>query len=143
MSERPHAFGWRHQLRARLLRARLALAAGQPETAEEIASSLVADTATLGTVRYEIQARLLAAQAVAAQVAGRARSLCDLDELAALLDRLPQVAGLEAWWLTAEVADAFDVDQWRALARRRVAELAARAGDRAETLSRAAARRLR
>ncbi|MGZ4619411.1 MAG: ATP-binding protein [Frankiaceae bacterium] len=141
-SERPHAFGWRHQLRARLLRARLALAVGQPGTAEEIASSLAADTATLGTVRYETQARLLAAQAVAAQVAGRARSVCDLDELAALLDRLPQLAGLEAWWLTGEVAEAFDVDRWRALARRRAGELATRAGERAETLQRAAMRRL-
>ena len=142
MSERPHAFGWRHQLRARLLRARLALGAGQSETAEEIASSLVVDTATLGTARYEIQARLLAAQAIAAQAGVRARSRCDLDELAALLDRLPQIAGLEAWWLTGEVADAFDIDRWRALARRRAGELAARAGERAETLRRAAARRL-
>ena len=137
LADRPHAFGWRHQLRARLLRARLALSAGNPETAEEIASSLVADTVPLGTVRYEIQARLVAAQARA-----RSASPCDLAEVAALLDKLPHVAGLEAWWLTAEVADVFGVDQWRALAGRRVAELAARAGDRAETLSRAAARRL-
>ena len=138
LADRPHAFGWRHQLRARLLRARLALSAGNPETAEEIASSLVADTVPLGTVRYEIQARLVAAQARARLGPARAT----WPRLRALLDKLPHVAGLEAWWLTAEVADAFGVDQWRALAGRRVAELAARAGDRAETLSRAAARRL-
>ena len=142
MSERPHAFGWRHQLRARLLRARLALAAGDPDAAAEIASALVADTVPLGTVRYETQARLVAAQAVAARAGDRARDVCDLDALAGQLNRLPQVAGLEAWWLTAEVAAAFGVDRWRALAGRRVAELAARAGGRAETLRRAATRRL-
>ena len=59
-----------------------------------------------------------------------------------LLGELDQVAGLESWWITADVAQAFGVDEWEQLARRRVVALQAHAGRYAASLERAAARRL-
>lgn len=85
--------------------------------------------------RYEIQARLVAAVA-RAQLLGDA----DLDQVDLLLSRLGQVAGLEAWWITAEVARTFGVSAWRDLAERRVAALVKVAGTYAPTLERCARR---
>ncbi len=130
-----HAFRWRHQLRGRLLRARLDLAAGATEHALTAAENLAADAASLGMPRYEIQARLVAAVA-RAQLLGDA----DLDQVDLLLSRLGQVAGLEAWWITAEVARTFGVSAWRDLAERRVAALVKVAGTYAPTLERCARR---
>ena len=59
-----------------------------------------------------------------------------------LLGELDEVAGLESWWITADVAKAFGVDEWEQLARRRVHTLQAHAGRYAASLDRAAARRL-
>jgi hypothetical protein len=65
-----------------------------------------------------------------------------MEEVDKLLSRLGSVAGLEAWWITAEVAQAFDVQRWTDLARDRVAELRARAGVHVDSLDSFAARRL-
>jgi hypothetical protein len=59
-----------------------------------------------------------------------------------LLGELHEVAGLESWWITADVAKAFGVDRWEELARRRVGDLQAHAGRYAASLERAATRRL-
>ena len=66
----------------------------------------------------------------------------DPEEVDALLVRLGGVAGLEAWWLTAEVAACFAVPRWSDLAARRARELVAVAGPFAESLRRAAELRL-
>jgi DNA-binding SARP family transcriptional activator len=137
LGEIEHAFRWRHRLRARLIRARLELALEDNEAACAGARSLATDAANLGASRYEIQARLVAAMA-----ARRTEGDADVDEVGQLLLRLDHVAGLEAWWITAEVARVFGVDAWDQLAARRVAALAERAGRYATALQRSAALRL-
>jgi DNA-binding SARP family transcriptional activator/tetratricopeptide (TPR) repeat protein len=132
-----HAFRWRHQLRERLLRARLELAGGEATAAFERAESLAADAASLGVTRYEVQARLVAATA-----AWRPGATADLDAIGGLLDRLDQVAGLEGWWLTAEIGRRFDVGAWQDQAAGRVAALQKRAGRYGVSLERFARQRL-
>ncbi len=132
-----HAFRWRHQLRGRLVRARLDLVLGDVEAALAGAGSLAADAASLGAARYQVQARLVAATA-----AHRLGAVLDLHEVGRLLIRLDEVAGLESWWITAEVARAFGVGEWDDLARRRVSDLRTRAGGHSAALDREAGRRL-
>ncbi|HEU5003992.1 MAG TPA: BTAD domain-containing putative transcriptional regulator [Actinomycetota bacterium] len=131
------SFSWRLRLRARLLRARLAMAAGDPHAAAEEAGGLAGDASAQGAVRYEVQAALVAA--AAARRAGRE---VDPQVAAAALQRLPRLAGLEAWRLTAEVADAFGSPGWRGLAARQAEALLARAGPHADRLRSAVAARL-
>jgi len=137
LGEVEHAFRWRHQLRGRLLRSRLDFASGENDAARADAEVLAADAAELGVPRYELQARLLAAVA-----AHRLGAATHVDEVGALLVRLDEAAGLEAWWITGEVARVFGVDAWQDLAGRRVAALAARAGRYKDVLERSATRRL-
>jgi tetratricopeptide (TPR) repeat protein len=132
-----HAFRWRHQLRGQLLRARLNLAEGNAERAQTSSLSLGAEATTLGAARYEVQALLVAA--CAAHELGH---IPDVAGVRRLLDRLDEVAGLEGWWITAQVARRFDNPVWGDLARRRVTKLMERAGDYAGTLTAAAAREL-
>jgi hypothetical protein len=63
-------------------------------------------------------------------------------EVDRLLGELDEVAGLESWWITADVAQAFGVHRWEQLARHRVGALHRHAGRYAASLDRAAARRL-
>ncbi|HEX3424978.1 MAG TPA: BTAD domain-containing putative transcriptional regulator [Acidimicrobiales bacterium] len=128
-----HAFRWRHRLRGRLLRARLQLLLEDPETAYAASLTLADDAGRLGAVRCHVQAKLVSAMA-----AHRCREAVDRDEVGRLLSRLDGVAGLEAWWLTAEAAREFANDAWETLAGRRVAQLAERAGPYRESLMRAA-----
>ena len=130
-------FRWRHQLRHRLLQARLDLAAGRPEAAFNGAGALAADAVEMGAARCEVQARLVAATAGAA-AGGPPHQMAAVQDL---LERLGQVGGIEAWWITAEVAEAFGVDAWDDLAQRRVAALLPKAGPYRDALARAAARR--
>jgi len=138
LGEIEHAFRWRHRMRGRLIRARLDLAIEQEGPARAGAESLAADAARLGASRYEVQARLVAAMA-----ARKMGSDVELDGVGSLLVRLDEVAGLEAWWITAEVARVFEVVAWDQLAGRRVAALSERAGPYAASLRRSAAHRLR
>jgi tetratricopeptide (TPR) repeat protein len=133
LAEVEHAFRWRHQLRGRLVRARLDLALSELGPALEGAGSLALEAERLGAPRYAVQARLVAAMA-----ARRAGERADLDAVDVLLRRLGDVAGLEAWWVTAEVARVFGVPKWESLARARVGALRLRAGDYAQALERAA-----
>jgi DNA-binding SARP family transcriptional activator len=132
-----HALRWRHQLRARLLDGRLALEGGAFEAAEAAAAAVAEDAGRLGVDRYVAAAHLLEARARAA-----AGETLDLTALGAVLEALPRLAGLEAWWLTAELGAAAGVDAWWALAEQRAADLAKEAGPHAETLRRYAAARL-
>ena len=66
----------------------------------------------------------------------------DGERLSRHLAALDTVAGLEAWWWTAQLARAADDDRLRDQARRRVATLVARAGERGDALTAAAARLL-
>ena len=98
---------------------------------------MAAAAATLGTPRYAIQASLVAAMA-----AHRMGLPPDHDEVGRLLLTLDQVAGLESWWITVEVAREFQMPQWDDLARRRVADLCSKSGTYAPSLERFATRRL-
>jgi hypothetical protein len=132
-----HSLRWRHQLRSRLLEGRLALATGGPEAAEAAAVAVAEDAGRIGVARYVAAARLLEARARAA-----AGDALDLVAVGAVLEALPRLAGLEAWWLTAEMAAAAGVDAWWALAEERAADLAKEAGPHAEALRRYAAAKL-
>jgi hypothetical protein len=137
LEDEEHAFRWRHQLRRRLLQARHDLMTSDLESATAGAVALASDAGALGSPRHEVQARLLAALAQQ-----RAGVVCDQDDVERLLLRLEGLAGLESWWLTAEVAECFGVPRWAELARRRVVALRASAGAYGDTLARAAAKRL-
>ncbi|HXP33544.1 MAG TPA: BTAD domain-containing putative transcriptional regulator [Acidimicrobiales bacterium] len=132
-----HAFRWRHQLRRRLLQVRHDLVTSDLEAAVADAAGLARDAAALGAPRHELQARLLGAMA-----RHQAGLRCAPEEVDALLLGLDRLAGLESWWLTAEVAECFAVARWRALAAQRAADLASSAGPFASSLRRAAADRL-
>jgi len=137
VADGPHSFAWRHRLRARLLRARSLLADGDAATARDLAHQLAIDAGRDGLARYRVQARLVAAMAT--RVTGGA---IDLTDVAGDLEELPRLAGLEAWWITGEVAAVFDVAAWRNLAARRADALAAGAGERAGSFTEMARRTL-
>ncbi|MGE3285380.1 MAG: BTAD domain-containing putative transcriptional regulator [Pseudonocardia sp.] len=126
------SMAWRQRHRLALLTARLALATGDPVAAEKAASGVLADATGRGAARYRALAALVVARARAAQGAP-----VDRDAVAAALAALDRVAGLEAWWVTAEVAAALDEPRWWALADRRATALVAAAGPYAEPLRRA------
>lgn len=132
-----HAMQWRHRLRRRLLHGRLALLEDDPATALELGTGVVTESDERGMERYRVLGRVLVAQA---QLASGEE--VDIDALGALLERLADIAGLEAWWVTADVATVARNSRFRALAEARVGELASKAGDRAGELGRVAARYL-
>lgn len=137
LSDVEHAFRWRHQLRGRLLRARLDLATGQCDSANAGAAALADEAATLGAPRYEVQAKLVELMAQHRQGVDT-----DLEAVEHLVHLLDKVAGLESWWITAELANEFGVNAWRDLARARASALATRSGHYRPAFERAVARRL-
>jgi tetratricopeptide (TPR) repeat protein len=128
-----HAMAWRHGLRARLYRGEIALEAGQTADAQQAATEVLGESRRIGSARYAVLADLLLARSRLAADEPIADE--DLDRL---LGALREVAGMEAWRLTAKVAASTKVDRWWALTETRVAQLAARAGPYAEGLQRAA-----
>jgi hypothetical protein len=130
-------FGWRLELKHRLITGRLALLRGESEAALAVATELETQAAALGVPRYVSVARVLTHRA------RRALGLpVDLDAVAADLDRLEGSVAVEAWWWTGEAAADFAVPAWLDAAADRAERLARSAGDRADTLRRAAAQRL-
>jgi hypothetical protein len=128
LQSRQHANRWRHELRYRLLRSRLAMAQGRSEEAYNVARKLSGDARKIGALRYADLAFLHEVQAAAA--------LGDPPDDAtteAILQRLAEHSGLEAWWLTAEVAAAFEVDIFFNLAEAYACRLAEHAGNHADT----------
>jgi tetratricopeptide (TPR) repeat protein len=115
-----YVFAWRAELRAGLVAGRFALATGSFADAAEHFTAVQATADRLGLRRYQVLARLGLAQADRSSA-----PLSTVDEDLAALDA---VAPLESWWITADLARAFDVDAWHRLADARRAALAARAG---------------
>jgi hypothetical protein len=115
---------WRHKMRYRLLRGRVALELGDREAAGPMAVEIAHDCRTRGVRRYELFACVLA---------GRAGVAGAQSTLAAALAELERLAGLEVWWLTAQVASEVDELLWPQ-ARRRLEVLAGRAGAHAPEL---------
>lgn len=132
-----HAMQWRHRLRRRLLSARIALIDGDTDTALELGGGIADEADSRGIERYRLSGRLLMMHARLAK-----QESVDMDAVGELLEQLPAVAGLEAWWMTADVAATTGSDRFQALAERRVAELSHYAGDHRDDLERLAARYL-
>jgi hypothetical protein len=137
LQEVEHGLRWRHELRGRLLTGRLAVAEEAWEDAQAAAADLADEAGRLGIARYLAAARILEAQARAG-----AGEPVDVDALASVLEDLPGLAGLEAWWLTAEAAAATGIAAWWDLAELRAAQLAESSGARSEGLRHFAGRRL-
>ncbi len=130
-------FGWRLELKLRLLRGRLALASGEYERALGIADELAAAANAIDVPRYTSVARLLAHRA-----RSRLGLPVDLVAVQSDLDLLDQSVAVEAWWWTGETAADLHVPRWVDRAADRVAELARFAGSREAGLQAEAARRL-
>jgi hypothetical protein len=122
-------------MRARLYQGEIALGQGDAGAAIASAQVIQREATGMGVRRYVTLAQLLVARGRLA-----AGEPVDLDVIQTALDRLDEVAGLEAWWLTAALAQAADVTAWVTLAERRVAHLAGHAGPYADTLVRTAGR---
>jgi hypothetical protein len=97
---------------------------------------VIEDARALDMARYVVLGQVLIVQARLTR--GDAG---DVDEIGQLLASLPAQAGLEAWWLTADVARRAGVDAWWALAERQLGVLAAHAGPHRAALE-AAGRRV-
>ena len=130
-------FGWRLELKHRLLAGRLALLRGDADQALADAGELEARAAGLGVPRYTSVARLLRHRA--ARALGRP---VDAGAVAADLDLLDASVAIEAWWWTGDVAADFASSAWLDRAADRAGRLATHAGDYADVLRRAADQRL-
>jgi len=130
-------FGWRLELKHRLLSGRLALLRGDPERALADASELESRAAELGVPRYTSVARLLRHRADRALGRPVAAGAVEAD-----LDLLDASVAIEAWWWTGDVAADFASPVWLDRAAERARLLASQAGDHADGLRRAADRRL-
>jgi hypothetical protein len=129
---------WRAEQRCGVIAARLHLAAGEPADALQVATSTAAIAKARGDARYAVLARLLAARAQALD-----GERVDPAALEGDLDRLEHVAGMEGWWMAADVAADLAVDRGgnrRAaehaafIARRSAQRLVAEAGERGPAL---------
>src|SRR5579862_8775770 len=130
-------FGWRLDLKHRLILGRLALGRGEAEPALAVASDLEARAAALGVPRYVSVARVLGHRA------RRALGLpVDLAAVAADLDLLEGAVAVEAWWWTGEAAAELSAPGLLDRAADRAERLARQAGDHADVLREEAGRRL-
>ena len=125
---------WRVEQRARSLRVRVALLTGDADTAVEGAEAAVAEAAGNRDRRHLVLAEVLLARARHAT-----GDRVDVERLDAAVRELDRVAGLEAWWLAAQLAEQLGVPAWRRVAERRLAHLVGHAGPWAVTLRAAAA----
>ena len=128
---------WRAEQRRGVIAARLHLTNGDAEAALAAAMPTADAAGDRGDARYAVLARLLVTRA-AARLGER------VDPLAVQADlvMLPTVAGLEAWWMAADVADDTGLELAVVIARRSAAQLILHAGDHSEALRRLVAKRL-
>jgi len=130
-------FGWRLELKLRLLQSRLALASRDSERALAIAVPLAARAVEIGVPRYTSVARLLSHRA-----RSRLGMPVDLAAVEADLDLLDRAVVVEAWWWTGETAADLRVPGWVARAASSAARLARASGERGAALGVSAAQRL-
>jgi hypothetical protein len=104
MSE-SYAYAWRHELRLLYLEARIALAQGHVQAAVEHASRLVADAVHRSAPRYARLGEVMTLRARAALGAAPPTE----NTLRSLSEALSLVAGVEAWWLLAELGQSSGV----------------------------------
>ena len=130
-------FGWRLDLKHRLITGRLALLCGDPGQAAAVAAELESRAAALGVPRYVSVARLLRHRADRAL--GRP---VDSGAVEADLDLLDASVAIEAWWWTGEVAADFANPAWLDRAVDRADRLARHAEGYADGLRRHVDQRL-
>lgn len=131
-------FGWRLELKLRLLSGRLALLRDDPRRAAADAGELEVRAAALGVPRYVSVARLLRHRAY-----GRQGLAVNPDEVAADLDALDAAVAIEAWWWTGDLAADCGNPALLDRAAERAARLARHSGRYAEGLRAAADLRMR
>ncbi len=129
---------WRCEQRAGIITARLHLANGSPREALDAAQPVAVAAHERGDRRYATFADLMIARANARL--GRA---IEAEAIGSQLERLATIAGMEAWWFAADVADDTGLDAALVVARRAASRLIDNAGDHKDVLVRAVARRLR
>ena len=117
----PYAYDWRHRLRRHLIEGRLALIEGRTEPALRSADELLRGAELYRAPRYRWLGEALQLRAEAA-ISGRG---CDETRLRRLSDGLGLVAGMEAWWVLAELAAQLASPLSRSLAEERRTRLAA------------------
>jgi DNA-binding SARP family transcriptional activator/tetratricopeptide (TPR) repeat protein len=94
-----YAYRWRHELRVDLLEGRIALLQGDPEGALTLAERLIASATDRYAPRYAQLGEVLRLQGCAALEAEPPAA----EALAELSSSLSAVAGVEAWWVMAEL----------------------------------------
>ena len=122
---------WHQRHRWGLLRARLALAAGDRETAASLAAEVAGDAAARGAGRYELLATALL---------GLADPAVPPSRLETVVEGLGRCAVLDGWPLVASLAAARGVDRWQHEADAMVARVVAGSGEHADAARRLAAR---
>jgi hypothetical protein len=129
---------WRCEQRYGLLEARLHLLDGTPQEAREAAERTLVVASERGDERHSTIARLLVARAQARLGPNN----IDRAQVESDLSRLLELAGLEAWWLAADVFDDTGLDLARAVVEQSAGRLLEQAGDHAPSLRKAVAARL-
>lgn len=130
-------FGWRLEMKRRLLGAQIHLLRDQPESALQVAQELAEAAARVGVPRYEACARLLVHRA--------GHALGERVDAAAAwreLGRIERAIGIEAWWWAGSTGAALGDERWLARSGELVAVLADRSGEYGETLRAEAGRQL-
>ena len=125
------AFRWSHRRRTRLLRGRLALAAGQPDRALAAAHQVGTEAEKDGNAVNFVAGRMLATRALA--ILGKP---LDVGATSLLLEEAPSVLGGEAWRLTAEIGHAASNQRWMKLADEQLAVVLSSSGAHAPALRR-------
>ena len=118
---------WHQRHRLGLLRARLALAGGDPAAAAEHASAVTTDAAARGAGRYEFLGQALL---------GLAEPSVPAERLASVVEGLSRCAVLDGWPLLVALAAARRSDPLRAQAERLAAVVVANAGEDGEAVRR-------
>jgi DNA-binding SARP family transcriptional activator/tetratricopeptide (TPR) repeat protein len=110
---------WHQRHRVGLVRAKLALAGGDPATAAELARAVAGDAGRRGAARYELLAHA---------VAGLADRSVPEEQLSSVVDGLGRCAVIDGWPLVLALATARRSEQWRREAERRAATVVSAAG---------------
>jgi DNA-binding SARP family transcriptional activator len=118
---------WHQRHRLGLLRARVALADDDPDSAAQHASAVAADAGERGADRYEALARATAALADPS---------ISVASLAPVVDCLGRCAVLDGWPVIVRLAESRRVDRWRSVAEGLAASMVASAGDHRSTAAR-------
>jgi len=101
-----YAYRWRHELRVDLLEGRVALLRGEPETALRLADHLIGAATDRYAPRYAQLGAVLRLQSRAKM----GSETPAIDTLTELSSSLGAVAGVEAWWVMAELGASLGSD---------------------------------